>query len=87
MFLQTCDLRAVYQGVKFSCKFTFNEITQRWCALVYDRTISRLALSAIRNLQSETIAHIEANCLYSETEEELIASIKSVSEINMEMTD
>lgn len=81
--LQTCDLRAVYQGVKFSCKFTFNEITQRWYALVYDRTISRLALSAIRNLQAETIAHVESNCLFSESEEELISTIKSTAEAKL----
>ena len=80
-YVKTCDLRAVYQGVKFSCKFTFNELTQRWCALIYDRTISRLALSAIRNLQAEAIAHVESNCLYSEAEEEVVASIKSVSKI------
>lgn len=77
--LQTSDLRAVYQGVKFSCKFTFNEIAQRWYALIYDKTISKLALSAIRNLQADTIAHVEANCLYSDPEEEVLASVKSVS--------
>ncbi|KAK7580254.1 hypothetical protein V9T40_000883 [Parthenolecanium corni] len=75
--LQTSDLRAVYQGVKFSCKFTFNEIAQRWYALVYDRNISRLALSAIRNLQAETISQVEANCLYAESEEEVLATLKS----------
>lgn len=77
--LQTSDLRAVYQGVKFSCKFTFNEIAQRWYALIYDRNISRLALSAIRNLQAETIAQVEANCLFAENEEEVLATVKSVS--------
>ncbi|XKL59884.1 hypothetical protein PGB90_000900 [Kerria lacca] len=81
--LQTSDLRAVYQGVKFSCKFTFNEIAHRWYALIYDRNISRLALSAIRNLQAETIAHVESKCLYSESEEELLASIKSTTEAKL----
>lgn len=46
---------------------------------MYDRTISRLALSAIRNLQAETIAHVESNCLFSDSEEELLATVKSVS--------
>ncbi len=83
--LQTSDLKAVCQGVKFSCKFTPEEITRRWCALVYDRNISRLALSAIRNLQAETIAHVESNCLFSESEEDLLASIKSVCDVCVEL--
>ncbi|XP_065212801.1 microspherule protein 1-like [Planococcus citri] len=78
--LQTSDLKAVYQGVKFSCKFTFNEIAQRWYALMYDRAISKLALQAISNLQSEVISHVESHCLYSEVEEELLATIKSTTD-------
>lgn len=52
--------------------------------MIYDRTISKLALQAISNLQAETIAHVEANCLYSEAEEELLATIKSVSKFIVE---
>lgn len=69
----------VHKGVKFSCRFTLKEIAQRWYALLYDPTISRLAVSAMRNLHPETIANIESKALFSIAEEELLATIQSVS--------
>lgn len=68
----------VHRGVKFSCRFTLKEIAQRWYALLYDSTISRLAVSAMRNLHPETVANIESKALFSIAEEELLASLQSV---------
>ena len=41
---------AVHRGVKFTCHFTLMELTDRWNALLYDPIISKLALSAVKNL-------------------------------------
>lgn len=68
----------VHRGVKFSCRFTLKEISQRWYALLYDPTISRLAISAMNNLHPECIAHIESKALYSIAEEEILATVQSV---------
>ena len=38
---QTTDLTSVHLGVKFSCRFTFREIKERWYALLYDPVISK----------------------------------------------
>ena len=40
-FYQTCDLTAVFLGVKFTCKFTLKEIQERWYALLYDPIMSK----------------------------------------------
>lgn len=81
LILQTNNLQMVHRGVKFSCRFTHKEISQRWYALLYDQTISKLAVSAMRNLHPETIANVEAKALFSIAEEELLASIQSVCSI------
>uniref|UniRef100_A0A1B6CT39 Microspherule protein 1 n=1 Tax=Clastoptera arizonana TaxID=38151 RepID=A0A1B6CT39_9HEMI len=73
---QTNDLRMVHRGVKFSCRFTLQEIQQRWYALLYDPAISRLSVQSMRNLHPEVIANVESKALYSKAEEELLASIK-----------
>lgn len=52
---QTCDLVAVHRGVKFSCKFTLGEIQDRWYALLYDPTVSRVAQQAMKNLHPEQV--------------------------------
>lgn len=78
--LQTNDLKWVHRGVKFSCRFTLQEIQQRWYALLYDPAISRLAIAAMRNLHPEAIANVESKALFSTSEEELLATIKSVSD-------
>jgi len=46
--------------------------------LLYDPTISRLAISAMRNLHPESVANIESKALFSVAEEELLATIQSV---------
>lgn len=68
----------VYKGVKFSCKFTLKEIEQRWFALLFNPIISKLAVSAMRNLHPETIAYIESKTLFSIDEEKLLATVQSV---------
>ncbi|XP_050540256.1 microspherule protein 1 [Daktulosphaira vitifoliae] len=82
--LQTNNLQMVHRGVKFSCRFTHKEIAQRWYALLYDPTISRLAVSAMKNLHPETIANIESKALFSIAEEELLASVQSNSQPTIE---
>uniref|UniRef100_A0A2P2HZL9 Microspherule protein 1-like n=1 Tax=Hirondellea gigas TaxID=1518452 RepID=A0A2P2HZL9_9CRUS len=76
---QTCDLITVHRGIKFSCKFTLGEIQERWYALLYDPTVSRVAQQAMKNLHPEQISACQAKALYSKAEEELLSSIKSNS--------
>ena len=52
---QTCDLPSVHRGVKFSCKFTQIEVQERWYALLYDSTISRIAQQAMKNLHPDQV--------------------------------
>lgn len=65
--------------MKFSCRFTFQEIQQRWQALLYDPIVSKIAVAAIRNLHPDMIAAVQAKALFSKAEEDLLSSIKSVS--------
>lgn len=76
---QTNDLRMVHRGIKFSCKFTVQELQSRWYSLMYEETISRLAVAAMRNLHPELVEAVQAKALYTTQEEELLGSIKSVS--------
>lgn len=76
---QTNDLRTVHLGTKFSCKFTVQEIQQRWYALLYDQAVSRVAVSAMRNLHPEMIAAVQDKALWSQQEEKVLSTIKSVS--------
>lgn len=69
----------VHRGTKFSCRFTLQEIQQRWYALLYDSAVSRVAVQAMRNLHPELIASIQARTLYSKAEEDLLGTVKSVS--------
>jgi len=68
----------VERGIKFSCRFTYAEISQRWQALLYDPVVSRVAMAAVRNLHPDLVAAVYAKALYSIAEEELLASVKSV---------
>lgn len=77
--LQTNDLRMVHRGTKFSCKFTIQEMQARWYSLLYEESISRIAVAAMRNLHPEVVESIQSRALYSVAEEELIGSIKSNS--------
>ncbi|EDW19621.2 microspherule protein 1 [Drosophila mojavensis] len=74
---QTNDLRMIHRGVKFSCKFTLQELQQRWYALLYEPSVSRIAVSAMRNLHPEMVESVQRKALYSVQEEDLLGTIKS----------
>lgn len=80
---QTNDLRMVHRGTKFSCKFTVQELQSRWCSLLYEEPISRLAVAAMRNLHPELVESVQAKALYTTNEEELLGTIKSVSSMHL----
>ncbi|KOC60449.1 Microspherule protein 1 [Habropoda laboriosa] len=75
----------VHRGTKFSCRFTLQEIQQRWYALLYDSAVSRVAVQAMRNLHPELIASVQARTLYSKAEEDLLGTIKSTSQPTLEV--
>ncbi|XP_074115826.1 microspherule protein Rcd5 [Cotesia typhae] len=81
---QTNDLKMVHRGTKFSCRFTLQEIQQRWYALLYDSNVSRVAVQAMRNLHPELIASVQARTLYSKAEEDLLGTVKSTSQPMLE---
>ncbi|KAF8787194.1 Microspherule protein 1 like protein [Argiope bruennichi] len=74
---QTNDLEAVHRGVKFSSKFTLRDVQERWYALLYNVSISKAALFAIKQLNPEIIAQVQSKVLFSAEEEKLIASVPS----------
>lgn len=74
---QTNDIKMVHRGVKFSCKFTVQELSSRWYSLLYEESISRIAVAAMRNLHPEMIAAVQSKALFSKAEEEILATIKS----------
>lgn len=76
---QTNDLKTVHLGTKFSCRFTVQELQQRWYALLYDQAVSRVAVAAMRNLHPDMVAAVQDRALWSTQEEELLSTIKSVS--------
>ncbi|KAL1124814.1 hypothetical protein AAG570_001435, partial [Ranatra chinensis] len=82
--IQSNDLQLVHRGIKFSCKFTLQEIQQRWYALLYEPTVSKLAVSAMRNLHPDVIANIESKTLYSKEEQQILAVVKSTSSPTIE---
>ena len=81
---QLNDLEAVYRAVKFSCKFTLKEIENRWFGLLYDPTIAKIGVAAMRQLHPDIVAQIHANAPYNEDEENLIKAIPSNSHPTLE---
>ncbi|CAG9763491.1 unnamed protein product [Ceutorhynchus assimilis] len=81
---QTNDIDIIHLGTKFSCKFTKEEISSRWYALLYDHAVSRVAVQAIRNLHPEMIAAVQSKALWSEEEEKILGTIKSNSNPTLE---
>lgn len=71
-------MRIVHRGVKFSCRFTVSELQSRWYALLYNAEISRVAIAAMRNLHPDLVAMVQQQALYSNAEEELLATIPMV---------
>lgn len=76
---QTNDLKTVHLGTKFSCRFTVQELQQRWYALLYDEAVSRVAVSAMRSLHPDIVAMVQDRALWSEAEEKLLSAITSQS--------
>lgn len=74
---QTNNLETVYRGVKFSSKFTLREVEERWYSLLYDAGVSKSAVYAMKQLNPDIIAQIQAKVLFSAEEEKLIASVTS----------
>lgn len=72
---QVNDLYAVYKGVKFSCKFSLEEVEDRWYALLYCAPIQRVAMAAMRQLTPDIVAQIHASTLFSTEEEDLLKTI------------
>ncbi|XP_022079135.1 microspherule protein 1-like isoform X2 [Acanthaster planci] len=81
---QTNDLETVYQGVKFSCRFTLKEVEERWYALLYDPAISKLSQQAMRALHPEVKAFVLSKAIYSEDEENLLGTVTSTSQPTVE---
>ncbi|SPP84954.1 microspherule protein 1 [Drosophila guanche] len=81
---QTNDLRLIHRGVKFSCKFTAQELQQRWYALLYEPAVSRIAVSAMRNLHPEMVESIQRKAPYSIQEEEMLGTISSTETPKLE---
>ncbi|KAL1463091.1 hypothetical protein WDU94_014880, partial [Cyamophila willieti] len=75
----------VHRGVKFSCRFTFNECLQRWFTLLYDPNLSRLAIQGMQGLHPEIVHGVQAKALFSKDEEELLGTIKSNSNPNLDI--
>nr|XP_027197910.1 microspherule protein 1-like [Dermatophagoides pteronyssinus] len=81
---QTNDLRKVYDGIKFSSKFTYLDIEQRWRSLLYDKNVKNLALAAIRQLHSDIVQSIESKALFNDNEEKLLKKLESRKEPTLE---
>jgi microspherule protein 1 len=77
--MQNNDLPLVFRGTKFSCHFTLTEVNSRWNALMYNPTISKLALQAIRNLQPEIVLQVQRKTVFSRAETDLLSAIKSTT--------
>ncbi|CAG2110412.1 unnamed protein product [Medioppia subpectinata] len=77
---QTNDMDCVYQSVKFSCKFTLQDIEDRWYALLYDATIAKVAVAAMRQLHPDIIAQVHSKAIFSQSEESILKSVLSTSQ-------
>ncbi|XP_041477064.1 microspherule protein 1-like isoform X1 [Lytechinus variegatus] len=76
---QTNDLEQVFQGVKFSHRFSMKEIEERWYALLYDPIASKASQTAMRLLHPDIKIAIMSQALYSEEEEKVLGTITSTS--------
>lgn len=81
---QLNDLDAVHRSIKFSCKFTLKEIENRWFGLLYDPTIAKIGVAAMRQLHPDVVSQIHINAPYNEDEERLLKAILSNSHPNLE---
>lgn len=81
---QTNNLMAVHLGVNFSCRFTLQEVEERWHALLYSPRISLLAVEAMRSLHPGVVTMALNNALWSQEEEAVLARIPTVSYCSIE---
>ncbi|XP_072034818.1 microspherule protein 1-like isoform X3 [Amphiura filiformis] len=81
---QTNDLEAVYQGVKFSCRFTLREVEERWYALLYDPVVSRISQQAMRTMHPDIKISVLSKALFSEDEEKILGTIASASQPSLD---
>jgi len=81
---QTNDLEDVHRGVKFTCKFTLKEIENRWYALMYDPTIAKISVSAIRQLPTDVVALIHQKTIFSKQEEDILKHVLSSTQPTVE---
>ncbi|XP_028409010.1 microspherule protein 1-like [Dendronephthya gigantea] len=77
--LQTNDLNSVHIGCKFSCRFSLNEVQDRWYALLYDPVVSRLASFGMKQLPADIVLQIQSNTLWSKEEESLLANTSATT--------
>ena len=82
---QINDLALVHMSVKFSCKFTLQEIQERWYALLYDPVISALARQAMKSLPKEIADEAHAKAPFNKAEEEILSQVLSSSQPNLEI--
>ncbi|CAG7815514.1 unnamed protein product [Allacma fusca] len=75
--LQTNDLKQVHMGVKFSCRYTLNEIRNRWKCLLYEDKISKVSTTACRNVHSKVKRRIYSEALFSQEELNILQAVKS----------
>ena len=77
---QTNDLSVVHLGVNFSCRFTMQEVEERWYALLYNLNASQLAIEAMQGLHPGVVTMALNNALWSQEEEAVLARIPPVSD-------
>lgn len=69
------DLERVYERVKFSMKFSLDNIRDRWRCLLYDPSISKMIMNKIQQLSMSQIENLQVPL--NDEEEQLIATIPS----------
>ncbi|KAI1731647.1 FHA domain-containing protein [Ditylenchus destructor] len=74
-----CDLRTVYNFMKFSKKYSLVEIEERWYELLYDENVSRLARKRMDALGRDKIRAIQAKIPFTTDEEDVIKSVSSTT--------
>ena len=81
---QIHDLGLVHLSVKFSCRFTLEEVQERWYALLYDPVISALARQAMKSLPHEVAKEIHKKAPFSEAEEKILSKILTSNQPTLE---
>lgn len=81
---QTNDLTAVHLGVNFSCRFTLQEVEERWHALLYSPQVSQLAIEAMKALHPGVVTMALNNALWSQEEEAVLARIPTTDPGHLE---